>query len=207
MTGRYVRMRGVERATPHGYSLYAFKVYGGTPAPATTARANLALHHPAYSNTYQHAGNSPAFVTDGGWPADLKADQTRWSSDWNADRWVSVDLGARSTIDTVDLCWEAAYAVDYELQVSDDNKSWTTDYRPSAADVAARRADVKSTAEAVGRHDSVKLPSPATGRCVRMLGKDAGPSATRPQARMKRPFVPTGKPRAPGATACSFATA
>lgn len=69
VTGRYVRMRGVERATPHGYSLYAFKVYGGTPAPAATARANLALHHPAYSNTYQHAGNSRAEA----WPGTSSA--------------------------------------------------------------------------------------------------------------------------------------
>ncbi|MEU4981056.1 discoidin domain-containing protein [Streptomyces sp. NPDC021969] len=169
---RYVRMRGIERATPYGYSLYSFKVYGGEPAPASTSRTNLALNHPAYSNVYQHAGNSPAFVTDGGRPADLKGDATRWSSDWNADRWVSVDLGATSTVDTVDLYWEAAYAVDYELQVSDDNRTWRTVYRPSADEVAARRADVKSPGEATGRHDTVRLPQPATGRYVRMLGKE-----------------------------------
>ncbi|MGY0021869.1 discoidin domain-containing protein [Streptomyces sp. cg35] len=172
VTGRYVRLRGIERATPYGYSLYSFKVYGGAPAPASTTRTNLALHHPAYSNYYQHAGNSPAFVTDGGRPADLKADQSRWSSDWNADRWVSVDLGAASTIDTVDLYWEAAYAVDYELQVSDDNRTWRTVYRPSAAEVAARRADIKSPGDAAGRRDTVRLPTPATGRYVRMLGKE-----------------------------------
>lgn len=169
---RYVRMRGIERATPYGYSLYSFKVYGGEPAPASTTRTNLALNHPAYSNVYQHAGTSPAFVTDGGRPADLKGDATRWSSDWNADRWVSVDLGATSTIDTVDLYWEAAYAVDYELQVSDDNRTWRTVYRPSADQVAARRADVKPPGEATGRHDNVRLPQPVTGRYVRMLGKE-----------------------------------
>ncbi|GAB2632782.1 discoidin domain-containing protein [Streptomyces capparidis] len=172
VTGRYVRLRGVERATPYGYSLYSFRVHGGTPAPASTTRANLALHHPAYANYYQHAGNSPAFVTDGGRPADLKADRSRWASDWNAARWIAVDLGATSVIDTVDLYWEAAYAVDYELQVSDDNRTWRTVYRPSATEVAARRADVKSPAEAVGRHDAVRLPQPATGRYVRMLGKE-----------------------------------
>lgn len=67
VTGRYVRMRGIQRATAWGYSLYAFKVYGGEQAPASTTRSNLALNHPAYGNLYQHAGNSPAFVTDGGW--------------------------------------------------------------------------------------------------------------------------------------------
>ncbi|WNI22268.1 discoidin domain-containing protein [Streptomyces sp. ITFR-16] len=170
VTGRYVRMRGIQRATAWGYSLYSFKVYGGEQAGASATRANLALNHPAYGDLYQHAGNSPAFVTDGGWPADLKADQSRWSSDWNANRWVGVDLGATSTIDSVDLYWEAAYAVDYRIQVSDDNRTWRTVYQPSAADVAARRADVKAPGDAVGRHDTVTLPTPATGRYVRMLG-------------------------------------
>ncbi|MGP3755199.1 discoidin domain-containing protein [Streptomyces sp. IBSNAI001] len=172
VTGRYVRMRGVERGTAWGYSLFSFQVYGGEPAPASTTRANLALNHPAFGNLYQHAGNSPAYITDGGWPADLKADQSRWSSDWNADRWVGVDLGANSTISSLDLYWEAAYAVDYEIQVSDDNRTWRTVHRPSADEVAARRADVKSPADAVGRHDSITLPTPATGRYVRMLGKE-----------------------------------
>ncbi|MEE1741266.1 discoidin domain-containing protein [Streptomyces sp. BE147] len=172
VTGRYVRMRGIERATAWGYSLFSFQVYGGEPAPASTTRANLALNHPAYGNLYQHAGNSPAYITDGGWPADLKADRTRWASDWNADRWVGVDLGAPSTISGVDLYWEAAYAVDYEIQVSDDNRNWRTVHRPSAAEVAARRADVTSPGDAVGRHDTITLPTPATGRYVRMLGRE-----------------------------------
>ncbi|TXS27574.1 discoidin domain-containing protein [Streptomyces sp. gb1(2016)] len=172
VTGRYVRMRGVERGTAWGYSLFSFQVYGGEPAPASATRANLALNHPAFGNLYQHAGNSPAYITDGGWPADLKADRSRWSSDWNADRWVGVDLGATSTISSLDLYWEAAYAVDYEIQVSDDNRTWRTVHRPSADEVAARRADVKSPADAVGRHDTITLSTPATGRYVRMLGKE-----------------------------------
>ncbi|MFI6083508.1 discoidin domain-containing protein [Streptomyces sp. NPDC051217] len=171
-TGRYVRMRGIERATAWGYSLFSFQVFGGEPAPASTTRSNLALNHPAYGELYQHAGNSPAFVTDGGWPADLKADQSRWSSDWNQNRWVGVDLGARSTINSVDLYWEAAYAVNFDLQVSDDNRTWRTVYQPSAAQIAERRANITSPGDAVGRHDTINLPTPATGRYVRMLGKE-----------------------------------
>lgn len=83
---------------------------------------------------------------------------------------MGVDLGATSRIETVDLYWEAAYAVDYRVQVSDDNRTWRTVYQPSASEVAARRADVKSPGDAVGRHDTVQLPTPATGRYVRMLG-------------------------------------
>ena len=34
-TGRYVRMLGTQRATPYGYSLFEFKVYGTSSAPAS----------------------------------------------------------------------------------------------------------------------------------------------------------------------------
>ncbi|MEK5476096.1 discoidin domain-containing protein [Paenibacillus sp. FSL R5-0407] len=30
---RYVRMLGLERGTPYGYSLYEFEIYGGTSSP------------------------------------------------------------------------------------------------------------------------------------------------------------------------------
>jgi beta-glucanase (GH16 family) len=170
VTGRHVRMRGIERATQWGYSLYAFEVYGGVPAPASGTRTNLALHHPAYGDHYQDAAHSPAYVTDGGIPANLTDDASRWASDWNASRWVGVDLGAAARIDSVDLYWQAAYAVDYRLQVSDDNRTWRTVHQPTAAEVAARRADVTSPGEARGRHDAIRLSTPVTARYVRMLG-------------------------------------
>ncbi|MFB7512824.1 discoidin domain-containing protein [Streptomyces sp. NPDC056144] len=35
-TGRYVRVYGTQRATPYGYSLYEFKVYGTSTSPSPT---------------------------------------------------------------------------------------------------------------------------------------------------------------------------
>ncbi|MFE2347322.1 discoidin domain-containing protein [Kitasatospora cineracea] len=168
--GRHVRMRGLRRATPYGYSLYAFQVYGGAPAPASTGTANLALNHPGYSNYYQDAGHTPLHAFDGGVPAGLSGDATRWASDWNDHRWISVDLGATARITAVDLHWESAYAVDYQLQVSDDNQNWRTVHQPTAAEVAARDADIGTPGSSAGLHDAVTLAAPATGRYVRMLG-------------------------------------
>ncbi|GAA3292891.1 hypothetical protein GCM10020295_13340 [Streptomyces cinereospinus] len=119
MTARYVRMRGVERATP-----------GATPcSPSGSTAANGPRVHdphqpgpapPGVRELLPARGQLPG-VRDGRRPAaaGLKADATRRSGDWNADRWLAVDLGASSAIGTVDLYGEAAYAVDYELQVSD----------------------------------------------------------------------------------------
>ncbi|MEV4559576.1 discoidin domain-containing protein [Kitasatospora sp. NPDC049285] len=168
--GRYVRMRGVQRATPYGYSLYAFQVNGGIPTPAAATTANLALNHPAFGNYYQDAGHTPLHAFDGGFPAGLSGDATRWASDWNDHRWVAVDLGASARISAFDLYWESAYAVDYQLQVSDDNQTWRTVYQPTAAQVAARDADIGTPGSSAGLHDAITLPAPVTGRYVRMLG-------------------------------------
>ncbi|MEV1007362.1 discoidin domain-containing protein [Streptomyces sp. NPDC049881] len=170
VTGRYVRMRGIERATPWGYSLFSFEVYGGVTAPASTTTTNLALNHPAYGDVHQDAAHSPAYVTDGGIPANLRDDISRWASDWNANRWVGVDLGATSRITSVDLYWQAAYAVDYRIQVSDDNRNWRTVWQPSASQVAARRANIQGPGEAAGIRDTITLSTPANARYIRMLG-------------------------------------
>nr|BFE76942.1 hypothetical protein GCM10020092_102430 [Actinoplanes digitatis] len=37
-TARYVRMYGTERATQYGYSLWEFKIFGGTTTPTTPPR-------------------------------------------------------------------------------------------------------------------------------------------------------------------------
>jgi beta-glucanase (GH16 family) len=168
--GRYVRMRGIKRATQWGYSLYSFEVYGGVPAPAASTVANLSQFHPAYGDYYQDAGHTPADAFDGGIPASLTGDITRWASDWNTSRWVGADLGATSRITQIDLYWESAFAVDYRIQVSADNTNWSTVYQPSAAQVAARRANIGTPGSSTGLHDTIPLASPVSGRYVRMLG-------------------------------------
>ncbi|MGW2396135.1 discoidin domain-containing protein [Kitasatospora sp. NPDC001664] len=168
--GRYVRMRGIRRATPYGYSLFSFQVFGGPPAPASATTANLALRHPAYGDRYQDAGHSPLHAFDGGVPDGLTGDTTRWSSDWSDSRWVGVDLGATARLTGFDLYWEAAYAVDYRIQVSDDNRTWRTVHQPTAAEVAARDADIGTPGSSAGIHDRITLPAAVTGRYVRMLG-------------------------------------
>ena len=40
--------------------------------------------------------------------------------------WIYVDLGTSTAISEVVLNWEAAYAVDFQIQVSSDATNWTT---------------------------------------------------------------------------------
>jgi len=53
-------------------------------------------------------------------------DGTRWSSAHNDNEWIYVDLGGSKTINDVKLNWEQAAGKDYDIEVSDDAKTWKT---------------------------------------------------------------------------------
>ena len=78
---------------------------------------------------------------------------TRWSSDFSDPQWLEVDLGATHSITKVVLDWETAYAVAFQIQVSDDGTTWT---------------DIYSTTSGSG--GSQTLPVSGSGRYVRMYG-------------------------------------
>jgi hypothetical protein len=63
-------------------------------------------------------------VTDG-------SNGSRWSSNYNDDEWIYVDLGQQQEIASVVLDWESAYGKAYKLLVSDDAKTWKEIYATS----------------------------------------------------------------------------
>ncbi len=115
--GRYVRIYCTKTsATAINYSLYDVKVYG-------TPLTDLAAGKTATSSTVEGPGFEASRALDSN-------PSTRWSTgQWMQNTqtgWISVDLGARYNINAVRLNWETAYAVDYQIQVSDDGVNWTT---------------------------------------------------------------------------------
>jgi hypothetical protein len=50
--------------------------------------------------------------------------ETRWSSAFSDPTWLEVDLGEPHALERVVLDWEAAYSAEYQLQVSDDGKTF-----------------------------------------------------------------------------------
>ncbi len=94
------------------------KVSGITVTPAK----DLARGRPVFSSTIEGPGFAPGSAIDGD-------SGTRWSSgQWMQTSqvgWIAVDLGAPYQISEVRLDWETAYAVNYQIQVSDDNREWT----------------------------------------------------------------------------------
>jgi hypothetical protein len=124
-----------------------------TSAAATLTIAppgpNLALHQPATASSTQGGGLEAVNATDG----DLT---TRWASAGGIDdSWLQVDLGAAKPFNTVVLAWEAAFAAQYLIEVSNDAQAWTT----TATNTAGH-----------GGVETVSFPT-AQARFVRMHGQ------------------------------------
>jgi beta-galactosidase len=124
-----------------------------TSAAATLTIAppgvDLALHQAATASSVQGGGLEATRATDG----DLA---TRWASAGGVDpSWLQVDLGGVKAFNTVVLSWEAAFAAQYQIQVSNDAQTWS---------VAA------SNTSGHGGVETLSFPT-VQGRFVRMFGQ------------------------------------
>ncbi|MFR9722281.1 family 16 glycosylhydrolase [Streptomyces sp. MS19] len=124
------------------------------PSSAAADEVLLSYNKPAQASSSQHDGScwecTPARAFDFD-PA------SRWATDaetgWVDPGWISVDLGATADISRVVLQWDPAYARSYQIQVSDDNATWTT---------------IHETANGTGFKEDIAVSG--TGRYVRMYG-------------------------------------
>jgi hypothetical protein len=145
-TGRYVRMLGTARATPYGYSLWEFQVYGTAGGASSCNTTDAALNHPATASSLENASFPASAAVDGN-------TGTRWSSAFSDPQWLEVDLGSSQAICQVTLNWEAAYAKAFQIQTSADGTNWTTIY---------------STTTGTGGTQTLNVTG--TGRYIRMYG-------------------------------------
>ena len=83
---------------------------------------NLALNKPTMASSVEAAGLESNLAIDGNF-------STRWASESGLDpQWIYVDLQDEYSLDRVVIHWEAAYAIQYQIQVSSDETNWTTVY-------------------------------------------------------------------------------
>lgn len=109
---------------------------------------NLAFKKSAVASSSSAESAGAGAVADG-------STGSRWSSQYNNNEWVYVDLDALQEISSVMLHWENAYARAYNLQVSDDAQSWK---------------DVYTTDAGKGGLETIHF-KPVKARYVRMLGR------------------------------------
>ena len=79
---------------------------------------NLALHKPCTESGHENVGTVPENATDGD-------DGTRWGSLHKDGEWIQVDLQQVASIYKVRIHWEAAYASEYTVALSEDGEHWT----------------------------------------------------------------------------------
>jgi hypothetical protein len=95
-----------------GYARYA--------RGAMTAVTNLALNQSTQTSSVEKGQTDTwagKFAVDGLW-------NTRWSSEFSDNQWLSVDLGARKYVAGVNIKWENP-AKDFQVQRSDNGTTWT----------------------------------------------------------------------------------
>jgi beta-glucosidase len=99
---------------------------GGTGPTEYCGTQDLALDQPTTASSTQDATDYPAADATDGDPG------SRWSSLSSDPQWLDVDLGSPQQICSVSILWEAAYASAFQVQVSNDNATWTNIYSTTA---------------------------------------------------------------------------
>jgi hypothetical protein len=110
---RYLRIQCGQRATQWGDSMWTLSAFN-TASPGT----DLALHKTATASSVDNSGDEPGNAVDGD-------PNTRWSSAYEDNQWIQVDLGSVVAFDQAVIVWEQAYALSYVIEVSDDGATWT----------------------------------------------------------------------------------
>ncbi|TDU88982.1 hexosaminidase [Kribbella voronezhensis] len=114
--------------TPWSNFISVIATIGRNPAwPSTVQEGNLAAGNPVTASSIE----TPSLVAANAVDSELS---TRWSSGYSDNQWITVDLGAAVPIERVKLRWESAYGKGYQIQVSNDNATWTTSYTTTAGD-------------------------------------------------------------------------
>ncbi len=155
---RYVKIYCIKRATTYGFSVYEFEVYNGAIEASETedtdseqtdestdsegsdivSTENIAYMKAVTASSEESAENVATYAVD----AD---GNTRWSSSYADEQNLIVDLGSEKKVSSFKIAWEDAYASQYQIQVSNDNSTWTTVYENYNATGGTQTINISST--------------------------------------------------------------
>lgn len=151
---------GLTPATTYGYTVKARDAAGNISAASASVIATTQPAGGGGGTLFSQGRNAWASSSENGSNTPDKAVNgntgTRWSSAFQDNQWINVDLGASHQISKVVLNWEDAYAKVYKVQISDDPNFGTW-------------ADLDTTANGDGGTDTLTVSG--TGRYVRVLGR------------------------------------
>ena len=161
VNARYVKLYCIKRATSYGFSVYEFEVYGsssgnsssgstgstgnsgsssntGSSGSASTSNENIAYMKSVTVSSTESSDHAGSYAVDAN-------GNTRWSSSYADNQNFIVDLGSQKTVSSFKIAWEAAYASQYQIQVSNDNSTWTTVYENYNATGGTQTINISAT--------------------------------------------------------------
>ncbi len=113
---------------------------------------NFAFFKPVIASSIDNTDHFEIYINDG-------SANTRWSSAYTDDEWVTIDLENEATFNVMSLTWEFAFGSKYDILVSDDNVNWEVIYNEMDGD---------------GEKDLISWNTPITTRYVKLEGKERG---------------------------------
>ena len=114
---------------------------------------NIALGKSTTASSSQNSGTLPEYINDGNF-------NTRWSSEWQDNEYITIDLEQYSFIDHITLHWETAYASQFAILITDEQPSSSTlsSPLPSSATCYQSSGDVQT------------IPVAKSGRYITLIG-------------------------------------
>ncbi|PVD51873.1 hypothetical protein DC498_12550 [Terrimonas sp.] len=83
------------------------------------AQTNVALNQTAIASSIESSAYPASGAIDGN-------GSTRWSSTFNNNQWIYIDLGEAYNLTEVRLTWETARGLDFDIDISNDAITWIT---------------------------------------------------------------------------------
>lgn len=121
-----------------------------TPNPTPAPVRLLSKNRPALTSSIENKRLVASKAFDG-------MTSTRWGSFEGVDpQWISVDLGRKYNLSKATLIWDAGAAA-YTIQVSDDNKNWTTIYTQTAGKGGTETFNLTGSGRYVRMHGTKRL--------------------------------------------------
>lgn len=154
----------------------------GLPS-AAAATSNIAQGKTTWATSSESANLTPSKAVDGD-------TSTRWASERSDAQAITVDLGSSAVVEEVVLQWEAAYAEDFEVQLSDSAESG---YRTVTTVTDGTGGTQTLPAVATARYLRLKLDQRGTGYGYSLLELQVlGSGGSTPA-----PYTPKPLPPAP----------
>jgi subtilisin family serine protease len=95
-----------------------------TPTPTPDPTINLALNQVVSVSSTQDSSYAGGMAVDGSIDTFWKTARAKGKNKLPSE-WITVDLGSSVSIGKVILEWNANFATDYSIQISEDNSNWT----------------------------------------------------------------------------------